>query len=77
MGLHMFAEGLTCVPHFFLTQADNKTTLGGGIAPLPGGGGIFKSAAVAVLRQERKLMSTGEITRQGGGLRSTASSPGR
>lgn len=30
---------------------------------LPGGGGIFKSAAVAVLRIERKLMSTGDICR--------------
>ena len=30
---------------------------------LPGGGGIFKSAAVAVLRMERRLMTTGEITR--------------
>lgn len=26
---------------------------------VPGGGGIFKSAAVAVLRQEKRLMSTG------------------
>mmetsp|Transcript_39905 Transcript_39905/g.100341 ORF Transcript_39905/g.100341 Transcript_39905/m.100341 type:complete len:555 (-) Transcript_39905:305-1969(-) len=30
---------------------------------LPGGGGIFKSAAVAILRDERRLMSTGEITK--------------
>ena len=28
-----------------------------------GGGGIFKSAAVAVLRSEGRLMTTGEITR--------------
>eukprot|EP00891_Asterochloris_glomerata_P000532 jgi/Astpho2/532/Aster-x0023 len=40
-----------------------KTTLGPGVAVLPGGGGIFKSAAVAVLRMERRLMTTGEITR--------------
>jgi hypothetical protein len=30
---------------------------------LKGGGGIFKSAAVAVLRLERKLMTTGDITK--------------
>lgn len=41
----------------------SKTTLGAGVKQLPGGGGIFKSAAVAVLRLERKLMSTGDITR--------------
>ncbi|KAK9864336.1 hypothetical protein WJX84_007017 [Apatococcus fuscideae] len=40
-----------------------KTTLGGGLKPLASGGGIFKSAAVAVLRLERKLMTTGDITR--------------
>jgi len=28
-----------------------------------GGGGIFKSAAVAVLQLERKLMTTGDITK--------------
>ena len=44
-------------------QPDMKTTLGPGVAVLPGGGGIFKSAAVAVLRMERRLMTTGEITR--------------
>lgn len=42
-------------------EQDGKTSLGPGVQPV--GGGIFKSAAVAVLRQERKLMSTGEITR--------------
>lgn len=42
---------------------DRKTSLSGGAKPLAGGGGIFKSAAVAVLRQERKLMTTGDITR--------------
>jgi len=30
---------------------------------LPGGGGVFKCAAVAVLREEKRLMSTGEIAR--------------
>jgi HB1, ASXL, restriction endonuclease HTH domain len=33
-----------------------------GVKPLPAGG-IFKSAAVEVLRRERRLMSTGEICR--------------
>ena len=28
-----------------------------------GGGGIFKTAALAVLREEGRLMTTGEITR--------------
>mmetsp|Transcript_33602 Transcript_33602/g.60094 ORF Transcript_33602/g.60094 Transcript_33602/m.60094 type:complete len:583 (-) Transcript_33602:140-1888(-) len=45
------------------TPAGAKTTLGAGVKVLPGGGGIFKSAAVAVLRIERKLMSTGDICR--------------
>ena len=45
------------------TPGGSKTTLGKGVKQLPGGGGIFKSAAVAVLRLERKLMSTGDITR--------------
>jgi len=31
----------------------------------PGGGGVFKTAAAEVLRQEKRLMSTGEITRVG------------
>ena len=31
--------------------------------PPPQAGGIFKGAAVAVLRQEKRLMSTGEVTR--------------
>ncbi|GAX82406.1 hypothetical protein CEUSTIGMA_g9834.t1 [Chlamydomonas eustigma] len=44
-------------------QDEKRTCLGGGIKPLSGGGGIFKSAAVAVLRLERKLMTTGEITK--------------
>ncbi|PNH07989.1 hypothetical protein TSOC_005511 [Tetrabaena socialis] len=41
---------------------DEKTTRAPG-ASASGGGGIFKSAAVAVLRQHRKLMTTGDITR--------------
>ena len=28
---------------------------------LPGGGGVFKCAAVAVLREEKRLMSTGAV----------------
>lgn len=31
---------------------------------LPGGGGIFKSAAVAILREEKRLMSTSDITKR-------------
>lgn len=27
------------------------------------GGGVFKSAAVAILRRERRLLTTGEITK--------------
>ena len=42
---------------------DQKTTLGQGVNMLKGGGGIFKSAAVAILRVERRLMTTGEITK--------------
>ena len=42
---------------------DPKTTLGQGVNMLKGGGGIFKSAAAAVLRIERRLMTTGEITK--------------
>lgn len=42
---------------------ESKTSLGRGVRPLQGGGGIFKSAAVAVLRTERRLMTTGEITK--------------
>lgn len=42
---------------------ESKTSLGRGVRPLQGGGGIFKSAAVAVLREERRLMTTGEITK--------------
>ena len=38
-----------------------------------GGGGIFKTAALAVLRGEQRLMTTGEITRYWAVLLSTAS----
>jgi len=31
--------------------------------PPKGGGGVFKNAALQVLRTERRLMSTGEVTR--------------
>mmetsp|Transcript_3998 Transcript_3998/g.17692 ORF Transcript_3998/g.17692 Transcript_3998/m.17692 type:complete len:114 (-) Transcript_3998:3460-3801(-) len=31
--------------------------------PPKGGGGVFKNAALQVLRKERRLMSTGEVTR--------------
>ena len=44
-------------------QGENKTSLAAGVKPLAGGGGIFKSAAVEVLRRERRLMTTGEITK--------------
>jgi hypothetical protein len=40
-----------------------RSNLGSGVQPISGGGGIFKSAAVEVLRQERRLMTTGEITK--------------
>ena len=44
-------------------QGESKTKLAAGVKPLAGGGGIFKSAAVEVLRRERRLMTTGEITK--------------
>ena len=40
-----------------------RSTLGPAASPVPAAGGIFKSAAVEVLRVERRLMSTGDITR--------------
>ncbi len=43
--------------------SDPKTALGQGAKILKGGGGIFKSAAVTVLRQDRRLLTTAEITR--------------
>lgn len=46
-----------------LHQGENKTSLAAGVKPLAGGGGIFKSAAVEVLRRERRLMTTGDITK--------------
>lgn len=44
-------------------QVESKTKLAAGVKPLVGGGGIFKSAAVEVLRRERRLMTTGDITK--------------
>lgn len=44
-------------------QVESKTKLAAGVKPLAGGGGIFKSAAVEVLRRERRLMTTGDITK--------------
>ena len=44
-------------------SGDPKTTLGQGVKMLKGGGGIFKSAAVTVLRQDRRLLTTAEITK--------------
>lgn len=41
-----------------------RATLAPGVPPLPGGGGgVFKAAAAAVLRAEKRYLSTGEITR--------------
>ena len=42
--------------------ARGTASLAPGVRPLPAGG-IFKSAAVEVLRRERRLMTTGEICR--------------
>eukprot|EP00983_Pelagomonas_calceolata_P122706 1160934-Pelagomonas_calceolata.AAC.3 len=50
-------------PSPICTQEATKTCLGGGVQPISGGGGIFKSAAVRVLQLERKLMTTGDITK--------------
>ena len=44
-------------------QAPRKARLGPGAEGVTNAGGIFKSAAVAILRQERRLMTTGDITR--------------
>ncbi|KAL3146410.1 hypothetical protein ABBQ32_003092 [Trebouxia sp. C0010 RCD-2024] len=44
-------------------MGESKTKLAAGVKPLAGGGGIFKSAAVEVLRRERRLMTTGDITK--------------
>ena len=44
-------------------SGDPKTALGQGVDMLKGGGGIFKSAAVTVLRQDRRLLTTAEITK--------------
>lgn len=65
-------HGQTCepqcqVPTCALALQDNsgdpKTALGHGVDMLKGGGGIFKSAAVTVLRQDRQLLTTAEITK--------------
>ncbi len=72
--------GLACLlrvicPSFFARQAificlqgESKTKLAAGVKPLAGGGGIFKSAAVEVLRRERRLMTTGDITKYANSL---------
>ena len=54
-----------CLPHQAPhPEARPPAKLAAGVRPLPvGGGGVFKSAAVEVLRRERRLMSTGEICR--------------
>ena len=49
-------------------QGESKTKLAAGVKPLAGGGGIFKSAAVEVLRRERRLMTTGDITKYAASL---------
>eukprot|EP00877_Chromochloris_zofingiensis_P002038 jgi/Chrzof1/11835/Cz06g11210.t1 len=41
----------------------SRSNLGSKLNAMSGGGGIFKSAAVEVLRKERRLMTTGEITK--------------
>ncbi len=48
---------------FVIVQGESKTKLAASVKPLAGGGGIFKSAAVEVLRRERRLMTTGDITK--------------
>jgi hypothetical protein len=40
-----------------------RSTLGPAALPIAGGSGIFKSAAIQVLCEERRLMTTGEITK--------------
>ena len=44
-------------------MGEARTTVGAGLKLQQGGGGIFKTAAVAVLRMERRLMATREITK--------------
>lgn len=44
-------------------MGEARTSVGAGLKLQQGGGGIFKTAAVAVLRAERRLMATGEITK--------------
>ena len=54
-----------CMPASQEVLDDPKTALGKGVKMLKGGGGIFKSAAVMVLRQDRRLLTTAEITKCG------------
>ena len=56
-GPEMMSQNVQEVP------GDPKTALGQGVKMLKGGGGIFKSAAVTVLRQDRRLLTTAEITK--------------
>ena len=56
-------RGLTCTLALQENSGDPKTALGQGVDMLKGGGGIFKSAAVTVLRQDRRLLTTAEITK--------------
>lgn len=58
-------------------RMDAKKKLGAGVRPSQGGGGIFKSAAVAILRVERRLMTTGEITKYKHSFLATTPSPCR
>jgi hypothetical protein len=46
-----------------LAPGSRKARLGPGAEGVTNAGGIFKSAAVAILRQEKRLMTTGDITR--------------
>ena len=56
-------QRLTCTLALQENSGDPKTALGQGVDMLKGGGGIFKSAAVTVLRQDRRLLTTAEITK--------------
>ena len=57
------ARYFTCALALQDNSGDPKTALGQGVDMLKGGGGIFKSAAVTVLRQDRQLLTTAEITK--------------
>lgn len=61
-----------------ITGSFASPTVGEALSSVAGGGGIFKQAAVEVLRVERRLMTTGEIARvalQRGLLRATGKTP--